>query len=131
MITLKQASRTLANNQIEYSYCILEIGNNIEIELPNEILFYIELQDKILVLINWYQAQKLYDIGRNIFCYDKKTGKQLWQVEEPKFPSGKPMDTMYVDMGILIQQTDGSFSPEGELSPGDKSPYWIKYLANP
>ena len=58
-----------------------------------EVNFYIDLQDKIIVLLDNYHASHLFDVTRNIFCYDKKTGEEIWQVESKE-------SSPYVEVGV-------------------------------
>lgn len=82
--------------------------NETQISCPAKIFSYVELKDRLIVLVlfksEMYETDK--DTLRNIFCYDKQTGEQLWQVEGCG-------DSVYVGMGIRIKQEDGSYIPGG------------------
>ena len=69
--------------------------DSLVIKCPEDIQFYIELQDKIIVLVLF--PSEIYNYTkkgfRNIFCYDKKTGEELWQVESKE-------SSPYVEVGV-------------------------------
>jgi len=45
-----------------------------------------EDEDRLYVDYNTYKLEKLGDMppNRNVWCFDKKTGKRLWVIEEAK-----------------------------------------------
>ena len=132
MIEIKQGKRKLKDGEIRNVPCIVTIDSKVTIECKNEILFYIELKDFIIILVNWYHASNLFDIFRNIFCYSKTDGSLLWQVEQTHTIKGEPLEKVYVGLGIRIKQEDGSYKPAGDLSPGENTrPFWIKYIDKP
>ena len=59
------------------------LSEDLTIECSGPVLSYLELQDKLIVLLNWYHSSNLLNIYRNIFCYSKKDGSLLWQVQQP------------------------------------------------
>jgi len=79
------------------------LRNGIEVNIPcdGEIWSFIELFDRILVLANLFDVVGCNQF-RNIFCYSKNTGEQLWQVEQPwqwrrLDPEGREMRKVYVE----------------------------------
>jgi len=96
MITTKSfIKKSWDGRDIEYISKII-LKNGKELKLPDKISFYIELQTKILVL-TYYPTEDLpvdkEDIYRNIFCYDKETGREIWQVESQE-------ESPYVEVGV-------------------------------
>jgi len=96
VITTKTVKTVASNGYVltHVSHIILKNGK--ELKLPDKISFYIELQTKILVL-TYYPTEDLpvdkEDIYRNIFCYDKETGREIWQVESQE-------ESPYVEVGV-------------------------------
>lgn len=89
--------------------------NNHKIEFPSEILCYVEMSDRIIFLLNWFkmefdksgkgvmEATKDDKIYRNIFCYSKETGKQLWQIDYRDI-NGDVVDDIFVGMNVTINK---------------------------
>ena len=75
-------------------------------KIKAEIRSFIELEDRILFLVwtavNTKKEAPGYNLYRNIFCYSKDTGEQLWRVEQPwqwqrVDPEGREMRKVYVE----------------------------------
>ena len=91
------------NTEVIYS-------DNKVVDKKRKVFFYIELKNKLIILFDWAlpgyydRVKKLgYDIEppieksesctRNIFCYDKETGREIWQVESQE-------ESPYVEVGV-------------------------------
>ena len=74
------------------------------IKCPEDIEFYIELIDKIIVLVLF--PSEIYEYTekgfRNIFCYDKETGREIWQVESQE-------ESPYVGLHLGIKKEEGDY----------------------
>jgi len=105
VITTKTVKTVASNGYVltHVSHIILKNGK--ELKLPDKISFYIELQTKILVL-TYYPTEDLpvdkEDIYRNIFCYDKETGREIWQVESQE-------ESPYVGLHLGIKKEEGDY----------------------
>ncbi len=90
-----------------------------KVDFKSRILSYIELPDRIIFLVNWfnlafYAREKIENISprdatpeeeveQNLFCYSKQTGKLLWQVAEYNH-KGYKVKSVYVGMAIEIKE---------------------------
>ena len=98
---------------------LIELDNNIKIRTKSDIMSYIELQDKVIVLTKFTTIDSYHRLaeiqqkigykyvdtldehtsvyGGNIFCYSKEDGKLLWQVESKE-------DSPYVNIYLKMSR---------------------------
>ena len=77
------------------------LANNKLIKCKGEINSYVELQDKLIILIDTYHASNLFkSLSRNIFCYNKIDGSLKWQVESKE---GSPYVDLYLKMSRKVK----------------------------
>ena len=97
----------------------LTIDDKLTIDCKNDIKFYVVLNDRIFVLISEVNLEyckrlevqeqkdvhvslKAYDYEydkNNIFCYNKQTGEQVWQVDNSD-------DSPFTGLGIKIKDKE-------------------------
>ena len=102
MLELHNTTVILRDKEKVYVPTIIKLNNSVSIKCKNEINFYIELQDKVIVLLDNYHASHLFDVTRNIFCYDKETGREIWQVESQE-------ESPYVGLHLGIKKEEGDY----------------------
>ncbi|MEK9658309.1 MAG: hypothetical protein VW378_08080, partial [bacterium] len=88
MIKLLKKDIKLDNGEIRSYYSDIILDNGIKIFMPTGIDFYVDMKDKLFIMLYTFQAESLYErkfknkkLCNNLFCYDKNTGQQLWQVQ--------------------------------------------------
>jgi hypothetical protein len=91
-----------------------ELDNRCLIECPGPVLSYLELQDRLIVVLHWYHASNLFNLCRNIFCYAKEDGHLIWQVEQPYGRDHQPLEAVYKYIKLQILQADGSYLDESD-----------------
>jgi len=101
--------KTFASNGRELTHISsIELSNNMAISLPDKATSYIEMKDRIVVLILFPTQclpEKEEDIYRNIFCYSKTDGSLLWQIEHYDV-DGEIIEDVFVGMSVLINKEE-------------------------
>ena len=88
------------------------LANNKLIKCKGEINSYVELQDKLIILIDTYHASNLFkSLSRNIFCYNKIDGSLKWQVESKE---GSPY--VGIDLGIKKESGEVLYGERGVIT---------------
>ncbi|MEW6647895.1 MAG: hypothetical protein AB1450_11905 [Pseudomonadota bacterium] len=92
-----------------------KLVNGKEVECAGPVLSYLEFNERLIVLLNWYHASNLYDIYRNIFCYAKSDGHLIWQIEQPfHSETGALLEEVFKNIKLYIRQNDGSYKRFGD-----------------
>jgi len=100
---------TLSDGERVRKIGAFNLGNGQTIECAGPVLSYLELLDRLIVVLHWYHATNLFDIRRNIFCYAKADGHLIWQVEQPYGRDHQPLEAVYKYVKIHIKQGDDSY----------------------
>ena len=86
----------------------------IDIACKGKLWSYLELQDRILLLVNIYDIERCNQY-RNIFCHAKTDGSLLWQVQQPyDHRNGKPLEEVFKNIKLYIEQSDGKLKRYGD-----------------
>ncbi len=85
------------------------IWDNYTIRFSDEIVTLYELTDRLFMYVpsNY--------IKENIYCYNKQTGKKIWQIAPSIGEDGKLIGDGYLGIGIEIMQDDGELIETDEL----------------
>ncbi len=87
------------------------IWDNYTIRFSDEIVTLYELTDRLFMYV-----PSSY-IKENIYCYNKQTGKKIWQIAPSIGEDGKLIGDGYLNIGIEIMQNDGELIEISKLIP--------------
>ncbi|CAC9512209.1 hypothetical protein [uncultured Gammaproteobacteria bacterium] len=90
------------------------IWDDYKLKFHSEICILYELTDRLFITLgNLSYPQK--DHSRNIYCYNKQTGKKIWKIARSIDENGKLIGNGYLGIGINITQDNGELIDIDEL----------------
>ncbi len=92
------------------------IWDDYKLKFHSEIGILYELTDRLFIILgDLSYPQK--DHSRNIYCYNKQTGKKIWKIARSIDENGKLIGNGYLGIGINIMQDNGELIDIENLIP--------------